>query len=71
MKTKFITLHHTNMYCQNCFNNVILALSEIETIEFLNIDMINRCLKIKYKDSKLDNNSIRSLVNNAVTSGRI
>jgi Copper chaperone len=59
------------MYCQKCFNNVIKALSKIENIIFLDIDMVNKCIKIKYKDSVLDNNEVRYLIDKAITTGRI
>jgi hypothetical protein len=48
-----------------------MALSKIETIEFLDIDMINKWIKIKYKDSKLDNNYVRYLIDRAITTGQI
>lgn len=71
MKSRSIKIHQTNMYCQKCFNNVLMALSKIETIEFLDIDMINKWIKIKYKDSKLDNNYVRYLIDRAITTGQI
>ncbi len=71
MKTRSLTLHQTNMYCQKCLNNVIKALSKIEKIEFLDIDMVHKYIKIKYQDSMLDNNGIRLIINKAITTGRI
>jgi len=71
MKTRTITIQQTNMYCQKCLNNVIKALSKIEKIIFLDIDMVNKCIRIKYKDSVLDNNEVRYLINNAIITGRI
>jgi len=71
MKARSMTIHQTNMYCQKCFDNVIRALSKIERIEFLDIDMINKNIKIKYKDSMLDNSGVRFLINKAITTGRI
>lgn len=71
MKTRTVTIQQSNMYCQKCFNNVIKALSKIENIIFLDIDMVNKCIKIKYKDSVLDNNEVRYLIDKAITTGRI
>ncbi len=71
MKTRSVTLHQTNMYCQKCFNNVIRALSKIDKIEFLDIDMVNKNIKIKYQDSMLNNSGVRFLINKAITTGRI
>lgn len=71
MKTRKITIQQTNMYCQKCLNNVVMALSKIENIESLDINMENKCIKIKYKDSMLDNNSVRYLIDKAITTGRI
>lgn len=71
MKTRNITIQQTNMYCQKCFNNVIMALSKIEKIESLDINMENKYIKIKYKDSILDNNSVRYLIEKAITTGMI
>jgi copper chaperone CopZ len=41
MKARSIKIRQANMYCQKCLNNVIMALSKIETIEFLDIDMMS------------------------------
>ena len=71
MKTRSLKIHQTNMYCQKSFNNVIKALSKIETIEFLDIDMINKWINIRYKDSTLDNKSVRYLIDKAITNGLI
>lgn len=71
MKTRIMNIQQTNMYCQKCFNNVVIALSKIERIESLDINMENKYIKIKYKDSYLDNNRIRSLIDKAITTGRI
>jgi copper chaperone CopZ len=70
MRTRTMKIQQTNMYCQKCFHNVIRALSNIDTIEFLDIDMINKNIKIKYKDSDLNNNGIRYLINKAITTGK-
>jgi copper chaperone CopZ len=59
------------MYCQKCLNNVIKAVSKIEKVEFLDIDMVSKCIKLKYRDSVLDNNGIRLLINQAITTGRV
>lgn len=71
MKTKKMTIQQTNMYCQKCLNNVVKALSKIEKIESLDINMENKYIKIKYKDSMLDNKSVRYLIDKAITTGRI
>lgn len=71
MKLRNLTLYQTNMYCQKCFNNVIKALSKIEMIELLDIDMVHKYIKIKYRDSLLDNNDIRRLINRAITTGQV
>lgn len=71
MKTRSMTIQQSNMYCQNCLNNVIKVISKIEKIIFLDIDMVNKCIKIKYKDNLLDNNKIRYLIDKAITTGGI
>jgi len=71
MKTRTVTIQQTNMYCQKCFTNVIKALSKIEKIIFLDIDMVHKCIRIKYKDSMLDKNEVRYLIDKAIITGRI
>lgn len=71
MKIRHLTIHQTNMYCQKCFNNEIKALSKIEKIEPLDIDMENKYIKIKYRDNVLDNNSVRYLIDRAITTGQV
>lgn len=71
MKIRNMSIHQTNMYCQKCFNNVIIALSKIEKIESLDIDMESKFIKIKYRDSVLNNNSVRYLIDKAITTGRV
>ena len=71
MKTRRLIIQQTNMYCQKCLNNVVKAVSKIEKIEFLDIDMEGKCIKLKYRDSILDNNGIRLLINQAITTGQV
>ena len=53
MKTKSIEIQQSNMYCQKCFNNVNIAISKIQNIEFLDINMADRIIKIIYQDKDL------------------
>jgi len=59
------------MYCQKCFNNAIIAISAIGDIKSLDIDMVNKNINIIYKDSTLDNERIRNMINKAITTGHL
>lgn len=71
MKTRSLKIHQTNMYCQKCFNNAIIAISAIDNIKSLDIDMVNKNINIIYKDSTLDNERIRNMINKAITTGHL
>lgn len=59
------------MYCQKCFNNAIIAISAIDNIKSLDIDMVNKNINIIYKDSTLDNERICNMINKAITTGHL
>lgn len=58
------------MYCQLCFHNVINAISIIKDIKYLDIDMKQKIIKIKYKDKSLTDRNIRNYINKAITTGK-
>lgn len=68
---KSITIQQDNMYCQHCFNNVVLAISQIKGIQYLDINMVEKTINIKYQDSKLTKNIIKQSINKAIITGKI
>lgn len=52
-------------------NNAIIAISAIDDIKSLDIDMVNKNINIIYKDSTLDNERIRNMINKAITTGHL
>ena len=66
MKTKSIEIQQSNMYCQKCFNNVIIAISKIQNIEFLDINMADKIIKIIYQDKDLSTKKVQMLINKAI-----
>lgn len=71
MAFKSIEIHQSNMYCQHCFYNVVKAISQIDSIKYLDINMSDKTIKIKYQDKTLNNKSIRYFINKAIITGRI
>ncbi|MDF2819839.1 MAG: Heavy-metal-associated domain [Clostridiales bacterium] len=69
MGVKKIEIHQVNMYCQHCFNNVVRAVSKIKEIMYLDINMNEKTIIIKYQDDSLNNNDIRQFINKALTTG--
>lgn len=69
METKNIEIHQRNMYCTKCINNVIKAITRISNVKDLDIDMLNKTIKIKYSDCQLSKREIQNLINKALTTG--
>ena len=66
METKKLVIHQENMHCQQCLNNIIMVLSHIKKIIFLDINMESGTIKLKYQDEVLDNNQIRYMIECAI-----
>lgn len=71
MKYTCIKINQTNMYCQKCFNNVIRAISKIEKIIFLDINMSAKSIKLIYRDSSFDKDDICYLIDKAIKTGQV
>ncbi|MGB8452397.1 MAG: hypothetical protein WCD89_08695 [Anaerocolumna sp.] len=71
MKLNSIEIHQDNLYCQQCLNTLIIALSQIHNIEFLNINMNKKLIKLKYRDDDMNTQKIRDIIYNAVTNAEI
>lgn len=59
------------MYCQHCFDNVIKATTIIKDIKYLDINMQQKIIKIKYQDNNLTDRIIRNVIDKAITTGKI
>lgn len=69
MQTKSIEIHQTNMFCSRCLYNVLMALSKVDHIKDLDIDLNSKMIKMKYQDDELSNKEIRCMINKAITTG--
>lgn len=62
---KCLEIHQENLHCQQCLNNIIIILSQLHNIEYLDIDISKRLIKLKYKDNDMNEQKIRYLIDYA------
>lgn len=67
MITKKIQIYEDRIQCQKCLENIIMILSQIKRILFLDINMESKMIRLKYQDDEIDNNEIIYLIECAVS----
>jgi copper chaperone CopZ len=68
MKSHSVEIHQENMQCQQCLNEIVNVLSQVHTIEYLDINIAKKLIRLKYKDNDLNDQKIKYLINNAINS---
>lgn len=69
MKPIKLTIHQKNMYCDKCLINVLKALSVVDKIESLGIDLENKRITLEYEDERFGKDAIRKMIDQAITRG--
>ena len=59
------------MLCPRCVMNVVKALSQIESVQELEVSLETNRIKIVYNDKHLDRETIIRIVHEAITKGKI
>jgi len=59
------------MLCNRCLTNVVKALSLIEGIQELNVNLDKKLVKITYENDKLSKKVIREIINDSIVDGKV
>lgn len=70
MKNHIIKLKEENMLCHRCVMNVVKALSQIQGIEELKVDLETHYIKVKYSDINVTKEMIMTLVQESIENGK-
>ncbi|WHH59979.1 heavy metal-associated domain-containing protein [Petroclostridium sp. X23] len=71
MKTHTVRLKQSNMLCHKCVLNVAKALSRMNGIQELDINLEKKEIKIVYSDENIDREKITEIVNKAILTGKV
>ena len=66
-----VKLKQSNMLCNRCLTNVVKALSLIEGIQELNVNLDKKLVKITYENDKLSKKVIREIINDSIVHGKV
>ncbi len=59
------------MLCNKCLTNVVKALSLIEGIQELNVNLDKKLVKITYENDKLSKKVIREIINDSIVHRKV
>lgn len=71
MKIHTVILKQVNMLCHRCLLNVVNALSGIDGIQNLDVNLENKRIKIVYLNEKFSRQRIQDIVNESITRGNV
>lgn len=63
MKSYVTKFKQENMLCHKCLINVVKSLSELESLQEINVDMNSQKIKVVYKDKSISKDGIKYIVN--------
>nr|WP_312578865.1 heavy-metal-associated domain-containing protein [Sedimentibacter sp.] len=66
-----VKLKQSNMLCNKCLTNVVKALSLIEGIQELNVNLDKKLVKITYENDKLSKKVIREIINDSIVHRKV
>lgn len=66
-----VKLKQSNMLCNRCLTNVVKALSYIEGIKELNVDLDKKLIKITYENENFSKKVIQKIINDSIIHGKI
>ncbi|MGD9568952.1 MAG: heavy-metal-associated domain-containing protein [Sedimentibacter sp.] len=69
--TQTIKLKQSNMLCNRCLTNVVKALSLIEGIQELNVNLDKKLIKITYDNDKFTKKVIQKIINDSIVHGKV
>ncbi|MBZ4646630.1 MAG: copper chaperone [Petroclostridium sp.] len=71
MKTHIVKLKQSNMLCHRCVLNVVKALSQIQGIQELSVNLEEKRIKIAYNDQNVSREMIKEIVDEAIIKGKV
>ncbi|MGE4283425.1 MAG: heavy-metal-associated domain-containing protein [Clostridia bacterium] len=71
MKVHTVRLKQSNMLCHKCVLNVAKALSQINRIQELEINLKKKEVKIVYSDENIHREKIAEIVNKSIITGKV
>lgn len=66
-----VKLKQSNMLCNRCLTNVVKALSLIEGIQELNVNLDKKLVKITYENEKFSKKVIQKIINESIIHGKV
>ncbi len=66
-----VKLKQSNMLCNRCLTNVVKALSLIEGIQELNVDLNKKLVKVTYENEKFSKRLIQKIINDSIIYGKV
>lgn len=66
-----VKLKQSNMLCNRCLTNVVKALSVIEGIQELNVNLDKKLVKITYENDKFSKEVIQKIINDSIVHGKV
>ncbi|MEL7647618.1 MAG: heavy-metal-associated domain-containing protein [Sedimentibacter sp.] len=66
-----VKLKQSNMLCNRCLTNVVKALSLIEGIKELNVNLDKKSIKITYENENFSKEVIQKIINESIVHGRV
>jgi len=71
MKNYVTKFKQENMLCYRCLMNVVKSLSELKSLQEINVDMDSQKIKVVYNDKNISKEDIKYIVNESILSGKI
>lgn len=71
MKVHTVSLKQENMLCRKCLLNVVKALSQIDGIQELDVNLENKRIKIVYDNERISRQIIQDIVNESIIRGKV
>jgi copper chaperone CopZ len=69
--THTVKLKQSNMLCNRCLTNVVKALSFIEGIKELNVDLDKKLVRITYENENFSKEVIQKIINDSIVHGKV
>lgn len=71
MRMHTINLKQVDMLCHKCLLNVVKAISHIDGIQELDVDLESKKIKISYDNDKFSRQIIQDIISQAIVKGKV
>lgn len=69
MKIHSIKLKQSNMLCHRCLLNVVSGLSQLHSIQELDVDLDTKVIKLMYNDKEISKGEIQKIIDDSIING--